>query len=100
MRNNPEVARQMFEMIEQWQQSGLSQKTFCEQQSVKFHTFYYWYKRYRHQYLNVDNTSSPFVKLQIAKPLATGLVEINYPGGIRIIFHEGVSSSYLKAIVS
>jgi hypothetical protein len=29
MRNNPEVRRQMFEMIEQWQQSGLSQNAYC-----------------------------------------------------------------------
>jgi transposase-like protein len=41
MRNNPEVRQQMFQIIEQWKQSGLSQNAFCEQQSIRFHKFYY-----------------------------------------------------------
>jgi hypothetical protein len=100
MRNNPEVRRQMFEMIEQWQQSGLSQKAYCEQQSIKHHSFYYWYKCYRRQHADMDNKSSSFIKLQIAKPVMSGSVEINYPGGIRIIFHDPISSNYLKALIS
>lgn len=34
MRSQLEVRQQMFEMIEQWKQSGLSQKKFCQQQSI------------------------------------------------------------------
>ncbi len=100
MRNNPEVLRQMFEMIEQWQQSGLTKKAYCEQQSIKHHSFYYWYKRYRQQHPDIDNNSSSFVKLQIEKsPVATS-VEIYFPGGIRLLFHDPVSSNYLKALIS
>jgi hypothetical protein len=98
MRNNPEVRRQMFEMIEQWQQSGLSQRAFCEQQSLKFHTFYYWYKRHKQQ--NNNNIKSASLKLQISKPTATSSVEIFFPGGIHLLFHEPVSSTYLKALIS
>ena len=50
MRSPPEVREQMFTMIEQWQRSGLTQKAFCEQQSIRYHTFYYWYKCYREQH--------------------------------------------------
>jgi len=53
----------MFEMIEQWKQSGLSQNAFCEQQSIRFHKFYYWYKCYRRQHEMMDNKSERFVKL-------------------------------------
>jgi len=100
MRNQPEVRLQMFEMIETWKRSGLSQKVFCEQQSIRFHAFYYWYKRYRQHHCGSDNSNTGFVKLQIEKPAATGVVEIHFPGGIRLLFHEPVSSNYLKALIS
>jgi hypothetical protein len=38
---DPEVRQQMFGMIEKWQQSDLSKKAYCQQQSIKHHTFYY-----------------------------------------------------------
>jgi len=100
MRSQPEVREQMFNLIEQWQQSGLTQNAFCQQQSIRYHVFHYWYKRYRQQHANPQSNAASFVKLQIAKPIAAGSVEINYPGGIRLVFHEPVSSSFLKALVS
>jgi hypothetical protein len=100
MRNNPEVRQQMFEMIEQWKQSGLSQNSFCEQQSMRFHKFYYWYKCYRRQHETMDNKSERFVKLKIEKPLVASSVEVHFPGGVQVLFHEPVSSNYLKALIS
>ena len=50
MSSQPEVREQMFKLIEQWQQSGLTQNVFCQQQSIKYHVFHYWYKRYREQH--------------------------------------------------
>ena len=99
MRNPPEVREQMFSMIEQWQGSGLTQKAFCEQQSLRYHTFYYWYKCYRRQPAGPDENNPSFVKLKIAKPPAAGSIEIHYPGGFRLIFHEPVSAIYLKALL-
>lgn len=96
----PEVRQQMFKLIEQWQQSKLTQKAYCEQQSIKYYIFHYWYKCYRQEQCGVDNNNSSFVKLQIAKPVAAGAVEIHFPGGIRLFFHEPVSSNYLKALIS
>ncbi len=100
MHRQPEVREQMFQLIEQWQQSGLTQNTFCQQQSIKYHVFHYWYKRYREQHSGDQSNVGSFVKLQIAKPTSAGSVEICYPDGMRIIFHEPVSSNYLKALVS
>lgn len=100
MRNNTEVRRQMFEMIEQWKQSGLSQKIFCEQQLIDFHKLSYWYKCYRRQHNTPDNSKSGFVKLKIEKPVAAASIEIQFPNGRRLLFHEPVSSDYLKALIS
>lgn len=49
MRAAIEHRNTMFSLIENWQQSGLSQKAFCEQQQIAAHQFYYWYKCYRIQ---------------------------------------------------
>jgi|SRR5664279_381508 len=100
MRNKSEVREQMFKIIEQWQRSGVTQNKFCEEQSIRYHVFHYWYKRYRQQNANPQRTASSFVKLQIAKPITDGSVEIIYPGGIRIVFHEPVNSNFLKSLVS
>ena len=100
MRHNPEVRQQMFQIIEQWKQSGLSQNAFCEQQSMRFHKFYYWYKCYRNQHEAIDNNSGHFVKLKIEKSPVARSVEIHFPGGVRVVFHELVSSNYLKTLIS
>ena len=34
-------------IIEQWQASGLSAKTFCQQQQVTYHNFLYWRRKLR-----------------------------------------------------
>ena len=95
-----EARQQMFSLIEQWQTSGLTQKAFCEQHGIRYYVFHYWYKRYRMQQSVLPDNAGSFVKLQVAKPSSYGLVEINYPGGVRLVFHEPVSSGYLKALVS
>ncbi|HET7116511.1 MAG TPA: hypothetical protein VN726_12520 [Hanamia sp.] len=99
MRKDPEVQQQMFQLIEQWKQSGLSQNAFCQQESIRFHKFYYWYKCYRRQH-DREDTVPGFVKLKIEKPPVTSSVEVHFPGGIRVLFHEPVNSNYLKALIS
>ncbi|MGI8635775.1 MAG: IS66 family insertion sequence element accessory protein TnpA, partial [Segetibacter sp.] len=44
MQSKEQIQRQMFDRIDQWQQSGLSQKAFCEQVNLSYHIFHYWYK--------------------------------------------------------
>ena len=100
MRNDSELRRQMFEMIEDWQQSGLTKKAYCQQQSIKRHSFYYWYKCYRTEHENAGNNSGGFAKLKIDKAVIAASVEIYFPSGVRLLFHEPVSSSYLKALIS
>ena len=99
MRDNSEVRRQMFEMIERWQQSGLSQKSFCEKESIKFYSFYYWYKRYRQQH-ELSVSKPGFVKLKIEKPLTAASVEIHFPNGAYLFFRQPVSPEYLKTLLS
>jgi len=36
---------QMFAMIADWQQSGLSKKRYCAEKGINEATFYYWFSR-------------------------------------------------------
>ena len=92
-----EVQQQMFGYIDQWQQSGLNQKAFCEQVNLSYHIFHYWYKRYRNR---EGEPVSSFIKLAVLSPSICSAAEILLPDGKRILFHQGVSADYLKALIS
>jgi hypothetical protein len=102
MQKDEQVRERMFSMIISWQQSGLSQKAYCEQHSIRYHVFHYWYKCFRD--LQSPATDAGFIPLQI-KPFnsinaATTHTELVLPDGKRLLFHQPVSSDYLKAVIS
>jgi hypothetical protein len=95
-------------MIEFWQHSSLNQKAYCEQHSIPYHVFHYWYKKYRDTPL-VAAKEHRFVPLQVQSSVgaAAGSVttagvyaEIVLPNGRRLLFHQGVSADYLKVLIS
>lgn len=96
-----EVQKQMFAMVSDWQQSGLSQKLFCEQNGIRYHVFHYWYKRFRDS--QAVNKEATFIPLQI-KPLQTvsanAGIELLLTDGRRLLFHQPVSTDFIKAIIS
>lgn len=102
MQYDEHTQQQMFAMIASWKQSGLSQKQYCEQNNIRYYVFHYWYKRYR------DGTttamSKDFVPLNVqpSPSLHPGgaHIELLLADGKRILFHQAVSSDYLKAIIS
>lgn len=92
-----DVTPQMFDKILQWQQSGLSQKAWCEQQGIAYHIFHYYYKRFREK----ENPGShKFIKLQVTPNCVSTHLELVYPDGKRLLFHQGVSVDFLKTLIS
>jgi hypothetical protein len=93
---------QMFKMIGAWQQSGLSQKSFCEQNDIRYHVFHYWYKCFR----DLQSTTKPegFKPIKIQSFPSTNTVfahtELLLPDGKCLVFHQAVSSDYLKHLIS
>lgn len=96
MQSKEEIQQQMFAHIEQWQQSGLTQKAFCQQVNISYHIFHYWYKRYRTE---DSKPVSSFIKLGVSSSIALH-TELVLPDGKRLLFHQAVSSDYLKALIS
>lgn len=49
----------MISLIEQWRESGKTQKVFCQEKGIALATFYYWLKRHR-QRLDEKGFNWPF----------------------------------------
>ena len=91
----------MFTLIENWQQSGLSQKSFCEQHRIVPHVFYYWFKRYRIKNdLPAVSSVKGFVELHPSVTQPEAAIEVLLSCGHRIFFHQAVAASFIKAIIS
>jgi hypothetical protein len=106
MQSRIEVQQKMFDLIEQWKTSGLSQKAFCQQHQVRYSVFHYWYKQYRvaHPQDNLDNNpthnASSFIPLQLNSCFPTAShTELIYPDGRRLVFHQQVDAHFLKALI-
>jgi hypothetical protein len=90
------VKQQMFGYIDQWQQSGLTQKAFCVQVNLAYHIFHYWYRRYR----IAESKPASFIKLGVSSPSVSSSMELVLADGKRLLFHQPVSPDYLKALIS
>ena len=101
MRVSSKQRAAMLDLIEQWQQSGISQKVFYQQHNIPAHEFYYWHKCYRKQRGGLDKSisSNGFVQLQPSPVPLSGNIELQLANGNRIIFHQPVGVDYLKALI-
>ncbi|MEO6818822.1 MAG: hypothetical protein ABI204_03775 [Ginsengibacter sp.] len=105
MQSKEEIRKQKFLMIEAWQQSGLSQKAWCIQESIAYHSFHYWYTKYCSAHpvtFGSLDKRQRFISLKVQSPfngIAANL-ELLLTDGRRLLFHSPVSSDYLKAIIS
>ena len=99
---NKESEQQMFIMLKHWQESGLSQKLYCEQHGIRYHVFHYWYKRFRDSQAD-GKKEGTFIPLQIKPQVPAGInagIELLLADGHRLLFHQPVSADFIKAIIS
>jgi len=99
MLNNEPIRQKMFSFIDQWQQSDVTQKRFCEQNDIRYSVFHYWYKRYRTQNLN-NGASQQFIKLAVSPITGPAYAELVLPDGKRLLFHQPVGSDFLKTLIA
>ncbi len=102
MQCDEQTQGRMFSMIASWQQSSLSQKQYCEQNNIRYAVFHYWYKRYK-QRQTPQPPDAGFVPLNIHPAPSfnscPAQIEILLADGTRVLFHQAVSSAYLKALI-
>jgi ABC-type Zn uptake system ZnuABC Zn-binding protein ZnuA len=95
--HSKDVQQQMFNYIDQWQQSDLTQKAFCQKAKLSYHIFHYWYKRYRNK---SSEPASAFIKLDVSSTSVAAHAELILADGKRLLFHQPVSADYLKVLIS
>ena len=73
-------------MIERRQASGLTVRTFCDEENINLATYYYWHQRLR---FKESEETSMLVPISIEKPKQhsesnTENIELTYPNVMRI----------------
>ncbi len=91
----------MFECISSWQQSGLSQKAWCEGNNIAYSSFHYWYRRYRiRQAASSPDGKEGFVQLMVQDNVSTApWCEFVFGNGKKILFHQPVSTVFIKSLL-
>ncbi len=85
------------EQISAWEQSGQTQKSFCEAHDLNYHRFGYWRRKFQAAAKPVDlvHRSNGFVSVQPVSDRATIGLMLILPNGIRI---EGIESGNLPVV--
>lgn len=91
----------MFSLIQVWQKSGMTQREFCEKKNITYAKFQYWMKRYNEAGDAPEPTSS-FLPVHVKKESSarSGSLEIVYPDGRRVVFHQEVEPDFLRALLA
>lgn len=86
--------QQMYAHVEDWQQSGLTQKAWCGQQEIPGPTFQYWLRKYRKEKSATDG----FVAIERSGP-SSG-IHIRYPNGVEMILPPQVPVQTLQSLIT
>ena len=90
----------MFGHITHWQQSGSSQKAWCQQHDISYATFHYWYRRFRNRQLSdQQHADAGFLPLVVGRQSAHPWCELLFSDGRRLIFNEPVPTDLLLVLL-
>ena len=93
--NKPAMARRdWIETVRQYEQSGLTQKAFAEQQQMSVSTLQLWLAQSRRQH-------SQLLPVQVvnAQPSFSAFIELELRDGARLRFTTGTDTAYLAQLV-
>ena len=90
-----EKGRAMYSLIEQWQQSEKTQKSFCREKGISYHVFGYWLKKYRSE----KDHSGKFLTMQFPIPQNQRGIQIQFPNGIVIHLPSTIELSEIKKLI-
>lgn len=99
----------MFLAIELWQESGLNQRKFCEQEKLSLQTFGYWLRKYRNEKeaLTKEKPSETFIPVEVPASglkepsfLSSDKIEVSFPNGVRLNCPAGIDIAQLKTLIN
>lgn len=88
----------MFDLIHQWEESGLNRKTFCRKHNLNLSQFSYWRTKYLKEQSGKEKESDEvFIPV---KPATDSTLEIKYPNGVVIRVPENTSTGQLQTLIN
>ena len=86
----------MFEHIERWERSGLSQREYCQKASMERSTFYYWLRLHRQRAEEAQAPAFlPIVVQENGPVVADDRILVTSPNGLVVSFPSGEGSIVL-----
>jgi len=97
------TSEEMFPVVEDWLQSGLTQKAYSQRHDLPQHILPYWASRYRKAHhaptdQSAQSSSGHFIPVSTGNTMNGGM-EIVLPTGVVIRFAEPVPASYLQQVL-
>jgi hypothetical protein len=93
--------RSRFATIEEYLDSGLTQKQFCAQAQIAYSTFQFWLKKYRKLETGTRQSNNNFVPLKFAPPqIDSSYYTLQYPNGVVVHVHGTISVQTLVELIS
>ena len=94
---------EMFPIVEDWLQSGLTQKEYSQRHDLPLHILPYWAGRYRKAQQNPisqsdQSSSGHFIPVSTDKNMHGGM-EVVLPTGVVIRFADQVPVNYLQQLL-
>ena len=95
----------MFSLIEIWQTCGKSQQEFCREKESDYNKFQYWLRKYKRSNAKTEISVRPsFKRIKIqdyssANSVTAGLLELIFPDGRKLIFHQPVEASFVRSLL-
>jgi len=93
----------MRRFLQEYSQSGVSVKSFCESHSLSLHQYHYWRKRLGFNFRGKGKSrTGSFMKLDITGISGSSGYELTYPGGIKLRLphkFDATSLSRLHAVL-
>ena len=78
-----QIEEEMRYHVQAWQQSAVSQKEYCRENNLSYHTFIYWIQKFRRNHIPVEQSFIAVQPNQQVNSLPQEL-EIAYPNGVRL----------------
>ena len=114
MKKNQKYSQdEMYLAIEMWNESGLSQYSFCKREQLSTSTFSYWIKKYRKEKDQLEPFQEDFVKTFISVEVSRAMesqalntrlsdnyrIEITYPNGVRLSCPVNIDLQQIKTLI-
>src|SRR5690606_16019803 len=89
----------MFSLIEVWKKGDQTQREFCKEKELDHQQYQYWLRRYK-QTIEPGSGQSSFTQVKLkTQALTAGALQLVFPDGRKLIFHQPIDASFVRSLI-